>query len=154
MHKAERALEGFTVLIDTREQRPLAFTVSTERATLPTADYSCRVGALDLREQVAIERKSISDLCGCIGGERERFERCLERLAKFPYRALVIEGDARKVALGDPRTKLKPQHIMGSLMAWGMKHQLPITFMPDRAWAARWVERSLFFAAKYIVLKS
>ena len=82
-----------TILIDSREQSPLAFPgLATERASLKTADYSCIADGVDLRDVVALERKSVSDLLGCVGGQRDRFERELERLAQLRYRALVIEG--------------------------------------------------------------
>ncbi|HKD69981.1 MAG TPA: ERCC4 domain-containing protein [Candidatus Binataceae bacterium] len=81
-----------TILIDTREQRPLSFgDLPTQRVELETGDYSCICDGKDLRDLVAIERKSVNNL-GCIGGQRERFERKLVRLAQLPFRTLVIEG--------------------------------------------------------------
>jgi ERCC4-type nuclease len=48
-----------TILIDTREQRPLDFgSQLTRRATLATGDYSVE----GLADSVAIERKSLADL--------------------------------------------------------------------------------------------
>src|SRR5271155_38776 len=91
----------FMILIDTREQAPLAFgDIATERATLVTGDYSVVADGVDLRGVVAIERKSVSDLLGCIGGQRERFERELQRLAQLRFRALVIEATFSEVAAG------------------------------------------------------
>src|SRR5712671_6356324 len=90
-----------TILIDTREQVPLAFCgFATERATLSTGDYSCVSDGVDLRDVVAIERKSVSDLLGCIGQQRERFERELERMAQLRFRAIVIEATFSDVVAG------------------------------------------------------
>lgn len=62
---------GMVILVDTREQRPLSFgDLPTRRATLVTGDYSVIANGRDLRDVVVIERKSVSDLLGCIGGQR------------------------------------------------------------------------------------
>src|SRR5271167_3689962 len=93
-----RKLMDFVILIDSREQCPLAFRgVETRDATLKTGDYSCEAAGVDMRDSCAIERKSVDDLLSCIGGQRERFERELERLAQIKFRALVIEGTLTEV---------------------------------------------------------
>ncbi|MBW2619106.1 MAG: hypothetical protein JRC92_09540 [Deltaproteobacteria bacterium] len=51
-----------TISIDTREQVPLSFFVSTERGTLATGDHSLK----------ALERKSLDDLVGCPKSGRRR----------------------------------------------------------------------------------
>ena len=149
---SNRKLEDFVILVDTREQRELSFpTFPVERATLPTGDYSARVGALDFRELIAIERKSVADMVGCIGQSRKRFERELERLAQIRYRALVIEAPAERVALGDLHSKMTSKQIMSSLAAWQMYYNLPVIFMPDRVWAAAWIRQSLYHAVRYLM---
>jgi ERCC4-type nuclease len=61
--------EEYVILIDTREQKPLSFgELRTERTTLATGDYSIACDGRDLRDVVAIERKSISDLLGAASG--------------------------------------------------------------------------------------
>ena len=62
------------LLIDTREQKPFSFEryqVEIERATLPAGDYSLP----GFEQCVAIERKELNDLIGCLCTGRERFER-------------------------------------------------------------------------------
>ena len=64
-------------IVDTREQLPLNLDpLRTEPATLPTGDYSLK----GLEHHVCIERKSLDDLLGCVGRDRERFERELHRM--------------------------------------------------------------------------
>lgn len=102
------------MLIDTREQRPLAFgpDVDTERVTLCTGDYSV-TGCTDIAR---VERKSLPDLVACVGRDRERFENELRRLDAFPVRALVIEAtplDAEapvlaRVLATPPPTEIRP----------------------------------------------
>lgn len=150
-----RKLEDFVILQDTRELRPLDFPdFPVERVKLKTGDYSARAQGRDFRDVIAIERKSVADLVGCVGQSRARFERELARLAQFPYRALVIESDATMVARGHSHSKLNSRQIMQSLAAWQMRYQLPVTFMPDRAWAAAWVRSSLYHACRYVLAVS
>ena len=127
----------FTVIIDTREQSPFAFKsfradakhartvqgakivpdlyIPTERKGLPTGDYSIQ----GYESSIAIERKSLSDLYGTLGGGRERFERELERLSKMKVAHVVVEADWT-TALREPpdRTKLAPKSVFRSINAW------------------------------------
>ena len=143
-------LMDLVILVDSREQQPLAFgDIATKRATLATGDYSCVCDGVDLRDVVAIERKSVSDLLGCIGSQRERFERELERLAQLRYRALLIEGTLAEVAAGLPCSRLSENQILGSLLAWCWKYGAPPIFAGNRTYAARVVATLLRHAARY-----
>ncbi len=139
-----------TVLIDSREQQPLAFPgIATERAGLKTGDYSCIADGVDLRNVVAIERKSVGDLLACVGQQRDRFERELERLAQLRYRALVIEATMADVVAATAARRLTPSQVLGSLLAWTWKHGCPPIFAGDRANAAVVVATLLRHAARY-----
>ncbi|NQU21949.1 MAG: hypothetical protein HQ567_11755 [Candidatus Nealsonbacteria bacterium] len=68
---AELKPETITAVIDTREQTPLDLSpLQTIPGTLATGDYSVR----GLEHVVAVERKSLPDLLGCIGRDRSRFD--------------------------------------------------------------------------------
>ena len=83
------------IVVDTREQEPWGFcNVPTERGTLDTGDYSVR----GLEHLVAVERKSLPDLLGCVGRERDRFKRELQRLRGYRFRLLVIEASYADLA--------------------------------------------------------
>ena len=56
-----------TIIIDTREQNPLPFSLMAERVTLATGDYPVK----GLERFVAVERKSRDDL-SCIDRSRGR----------------------------------------------------------------------------------
>ncbi|MGA8641328.1 ERCC4 domain-containing protein [Candidatus Binatus sp.] len=129
---------SLTVLIDSREQTPLLFPggVTTERATLKTGDYSVLADGVDMRDVVGIERKSVSDLLGCIGGQRDRFERELARLAQFHYRALVIEGTLADLVAATAGRQLTASQVMGSVLAWTFKYSVAPIFAGNRALAA------------------
>lgn len=135
-----------TIIIDTREQRPFAFEMPTERGTLDTGDYSVK----GLTHLIACERKELSDLLGCVGTHRERFKRELARLRGFRFRLLVIEAHATQLEEGNWRGKLKPNHVLGALAAWTAQYQLPMWLGGDHAAAGRFVERFLYQSARCV----
>ena len=71
------------VIVDSRKQAPFPFRgpryegVTVEVGALSVGDYSLA----GLADKVAVERKELSDLVACLGRERERFERELQRAA-------------------------------------------------------------------------
>ena len=79
------AEDGFTIIEDRREQRPLDFSpfaqygVKVERAALRTGDYTVK----GLRRQVVIERKSLQDCVSTLTHGRERFTREIYDRAAF-----------------------------------------------------------------------
>src|SRR5437763_1557404 len=81
--------QSSTALIDSREQLPLCLDpLRVEPGTLATGDYSVK----GLEHVVAIERKSAEDMLSCVGRERGRFDREIQRLLAYPVRAIVVES--------------------------------------------------------------
>ncbi len=117
--------------------------MKTERGTLPTADYSI----LGLEHHIAVERKSLGDLLGCIGGGRERFERELQRLLAYPSRALVIESTWAEIERGDWRSHVDKNAAMGSLIGW-VAMGIPVIMAGNRELAQQFAARFLFIAAR------
>ncbi len=129
-----------TIIVDTREQIPLAFTLPTETGTLKTGDYSIK----GLEDFIAIERKSPNDLVGSLkGGQRKRFERELSRGRELDYFALVIECDLSSLSNGEYRSQMKPKAVIQSLMAFSVRYRLPVFFCPGRGYAAKVIESLL-----------
>jgi ERCC4-type nuclease len=136
--------ESITAVIDTREQTPLDLSpLATTTATLTTGDYS----VFGLEHLIAIERKSLPDLLACVGKERGRFEREVQRLLAFPVRALVVQSSWAEIEMGQWRTKVTPQSVTGSLLGW-MAAGLPVLMAGDHARAGRHVSKLLFLAAR------
>ncbi len=128
------------IIVDTREQDPLKFTLPSEQGTLTTGDYSIK----GLERFVAIERKSPDDLVGCLKkGQRERFEKELSRGKGLDYFALVVESELAGLANGSYRSKMIPKAVIQSLLAFSVRYRLPIFFCPDRNHAARVIESLL-----------
>lgn len=129
------------IIIDPREQCPFTFQgysgfagVETELGTLQSGDYSL-AGLVD---RVAVERKSLPDLVQCLGRERERFERELQRAQGLDAFAVVIEGTWQELAQGNYRSKLNPHSACQSVAAFMARYRVPFLFVGSRA-AAEYV---------------
>jgi DNA excision repair protein ERCC-4 len=148
-------LEPLRIIVDTQEQMPWRFDgltardarkretkIETQRSKLATGDYA----VAGLESIAAIERKSLSDLFGTLGGERDRFEREFKRLANMQFAAVVIEGDWLDIAAGAPRSRLLPKSVLGTIAAWSRRYPTVHWFpMPGRRIAERWALRLLNF---------
>jgi ERCC4-type nuclease len=137
------------VVIDTREQTPLAFkNLSARCGTLASGDYSFAGG----EEIFSVERKSIPDLVACCTTERERFERELHRLRGFRFARLLIVGSEAEIAAQRYRSNASPKAILHSLWAFEARYGVPVVFAPDVDRAAVLVERWAFWFAREIRL--
>ncbi len=134
--------EDITAVVDTREGLPLDLLLTSVVAKLDAADYSVR----GLEHLIAVERKSLADLVGCVGRDRERFERCVKRMQGYETRVLVVECSWGAVELGQWRGQVKPSHVKGALYSW-MKH-MSVVLAGDRMLAAKIVSGILFSAAR------
>ncbi len=136
--------EQITAVVDTREQTPLDLDpLKSVTGTLATGDYS----VVGLEHVIAVERKSQSDLLACVGRERERFDREVQRLLAYPVRALVVESTWARLEAGDWLGKVTPNAVIGSLMGWIAKG-IPVLLLDNHDQAGRYVARILFTAAK------
>lgn len=141
---AELSTDSVTAIVDTREQLPLDLSpLRSEVGTLTTGDYSVK----GLEHVVAIERKSLPDLLACVGQERERFDREVQRLLAYPVRALVVESDWPIIEAGKWQSRVTANAAVGSLIGW-IAAGLPVVMASDHARAGRYVSRLLFTAAR------
>ena len=141
---AELHPEAVTVIVDSREQHPLTLApLRIVRGTLATGDYS----VVGLEGVIAVERKSLTDLICCVGGERERFEREIHRLLAYPVRAIVVEATWAHLEGGGWRSHVTPQAAVGSVLGW-IAAGVPVVMAGDHLHADRYVARLLFIAAR------
>jgi len=146
-----------TIVIDTREQRPLDFSpaVATVRATLKTGDYS----VLGLEDRVCIERKSLDDLAGTIiekfrdenEGRENRFLRELARMRAYEYASIMVEGTWSDVMEKKYKSEVHPHSIIGALMSFKIKFGVPAILSGSRTMSAHLIETQLRLFAKYAV---
>lgn len=136
-----------TIIIDTREKIPFEFaTLPSEIGSLDTADYSVK----GLTHLVAVERKSLDDLLGCVGRERDRFKRELQRLRAYKFRLLVIETTAKELNLGRWCSRLTSSAVVGTLAAWIAQFSIPIWLSGSHESGAKFTELFLYQAARRV----
>lgn len=122
------------IITDTREQRPFTFGgqryegVIIQPGTLATGDYSLA----GLEDKIAIERKALDDLIGCLTTDRSRFERELQRAAALDFFAVVIEGSLAGLLSGRYRSKMNPHAAFASCAAFMVRYRIPFIFANDR----------------------
>ncbi len=128
--------EPVIIITDTRERHPYTFAgypVEVCRAALRTGDYSIPAG----EGLVTVERKELGDLMNCLGHERARFVRELERMAAFTFAAVIVEAEQADITEGRYRAKIPPHVAMASIAAlWG-RFKIPFAFAGSRAEAER-----------------
>ena len=123
------------IIIDTREQTPFQYErfreqyhVETERGSLDSGDYSLA----GFESSVAVERKELGDLIGCLSHDRERFTRELARLRGYDSPAIVVEAPFSYIQGGRYRSKMNPDAAVQSLYSIMQEYRIPIFFAPDR----------------------
>lgn len=137
-------MNGFTIVIDTREQRPYEFPGAVVKA-LPTGDYS----VVGLEDRIAIERKSKADAYSSLGIQRARFRREWERLAEFDFAAVVIEDTLKGFLCRPPHSKMNPTSAVCTLLAWSVKYRVQVYFAGDRDHARALTHKLLQMYFKY-----
>src|SRR3990167_2143630 len=110
---------SFSVIVDTREQRPLRFKdVPTIRRGLKTGDYSIEDETGSYEDRISIERKSLEDLLSSITHRREHFDAEIER--------------------GEWINKVHPNAVMGTIFKWQMRG-IPVIYAQNQEKAAHYV---------------
>lgn len=136
--------DQITAICDTREQTPFDLSpINTIRGTLSTGDYS----VVGLTSFIALERKSLSDLVMCVGVERERFEKEIQRLLSYETRGIIVEASWKQLENGKWRSRVSPKAAMGSVLSW-IARGIPICMAGDRDRAGRMCGHLLFLAAR------
>jgi ERCC4-type nuclease len=153
-HKVKRRRKVkplITFIIDSREQLAFDFTAPKRRELddggrlvvgLKEGDYAVALdGAQPL--SIRVERKSEGDLFGVCGFGRERFEKELERLRQYEYRALVIECSAAQIFRGYERSQIPGKTVLASVLAWSVQYGLHVVFAGSRSMARAITQRLL-----------
>lgn len=154
------------IVIDHREGLPFTFASvassiypwRTVQGCLQTGDYSTpiirhRESKCDIiveaqtHHQIAIERKSLSDLYSTLGSHRGRFESEFERLREFGYAAVIIESPWPAILSPNDHldwpTQLSPKSVFATLTAWSQRFGVHIHACPDRDFAEQLTFRLL-----------
>lgn len=131
--------DAVTLVIDTREQQPFAFSapgVRTIRRALATGDYSVE----GLEERVAVERKTLDDLVGSLIRSRERFLREVRRLEAIEARCIAVEASWNDIAERRYTGGIHPRAVFGAVLSLIVDHGVPVYFLSNRQIACRFTE--------------
>lgn len=141
---APKQLPPFVIAVDTREQRPYLFDgLITVRRKLDAGDYGLELPDGTLAS-VSFERKSHSDLWGSMGTGRARFERCVQRLGKLDFAAIVVECSLSEACVPPAKVQaLQPASVIGGLVSWSVQYGVQVWWADSRVLAERLVLRGL-----------
>lgn len=123
------------VLVDTREKEPLPLHANhpnwiggERRHTLKTGDYTVE----GMESLLCLERKSIADLVACTVTYRRRFLAACARLARFTWKAILIEATFEDIKGGfdafDIPSDVHPNAVCGTIDAIEAKFGIPIIY--------------------------
>jgi ERCC4-type nuclease len=142
--------EGFTLIIDTREQLPLFNSRPTGlnliHKKLNHGDYSI----VGFEDSFSIERKMISDFYSYIGKERKKTVQKMNTFRDMEWVSLVIETTEENLLFNNIYTDLTPEQIKGSLTSFRIRYGIHVYFTNDRKMMERYV---LDHAIKYYLVK-
>lgn len=128
-------MENLHIVVDSRERHPFEFAgegyagVTLSTGTLQTGDYSIQ----GLQDVVACERKSMNDLAHCLGTDRERFVRQLQRGRGMDAYCVVCEGSWLDLAQGNYSARgLHPHAACQSVASFVSRMGIPFMFAGSR----------------------
>lgn len=144
--RAYKLPEGFALIQDTREQKPLFARkpkgLTVINRALKNGDYSIQ----GFEDQFFIERKGISDFFSYIGKERERTVEKLDNIKHFKFKALVIEADESDLLKEQQFSTIPPEVTRQALVTFEMRYGIHIYYSQKRTDIARWVlDRAIKF---------
>jgi DNA excision repair protein ERCC-4 len=105
------------LLLDTREPTDHPWNLHpfrVERQCLPFGDATLR----GFERELIFERKTKTDLVGCVGRERERFEKCITGMLGHRLPFLVIEAGWVELENHSWPGTVTPSQVLGSLIGW------------------------------------
>jgi ERCC4-type nuclease len=123
------------VLVDTREREPLPlhanhpnWITSERRVSLKTGDYTVE----GMERVLCLQRKSLADLVACTVTYRRRFLAACGRLARFPWKAILVEARLEDIKGGfdvfDIPSEVHPNAVCGTLDAIEAKFSIPVIY--------------------------
>ena len=143
-HEIEEALKGMVVLVDTREQDTARLRVRLkdmkcehERCKLDFGDYSAKIPINGewYTLNIAVERKmDLDELAQCYCNGRKRFEREFERAQKAGAKIYLLVENAtwEDAYTGNYRSKMSPQALVASILAWLSRYRCQVIFCRQR----------------------
>jgi ERCC4-type nuclease len=134
--------DGFVLLQDTREQRPLFARIpkglTIQSATLHDGDYGIKGFPL-----FAIERKFIGDLFPYCSSERDKTVAKMKRFRSMVdaggWVGLCIEEKESTVYQHQNFTQVSPETVRGAIISFAIRYHVNVYFAGNREHASRWI---------------
>jgi DNA excision repair protein ERCC-4 len=143
--KAPRIPEGFVLLQDSREQRPLYDETNTPRGLevvttgLAGGDYSIR----GFEDRFCVERKQLSDFYSYVGKERHKTVRKMgdfrDMISRGGWVGLVIEATEADILCGYIMSRVPPEAARASLVSFNVRYGVQTFYSRSRKDIRRWV---------------
>ncbi len=105
------------------------------RDTLEVGDYSIR----GFEGKIAVERKTIPDLLNCLGLERERFKREIERMASFEWKAIAVEASETDLLSYHEFSLMEPESVRQQIVSINIRYEVQFYFNSKREGLERWI---------------
>lgn len=143
----DKNISNYKIIIDTREERPLEFSIETEQKGLSFGDY--RLNNDEITCNCYIERKSLGDFYSTLMGNFNRFKREIQRAnTSKAYLVVVVESELENVYnfLHNPKVRGKitmpPECIFHNMRELLQEFtNLQFLFVKDRKEASRIILR-------------
>lgn len=139
---------GFTLVVDTREQRPLFTRVpkglTIRSSTLHDGDYSIA----GFEDKICFERKA-HDIFPYCSSEHDKTKAKMERFKSFEFVGLIIELKEHEILQFQERTKVHPEVVRAALTSFEVRYGVHV-YYGTRDNCARWM---LDRAVKYYNVK-
>jgi hypothetical protein len=129
---------NFTIVVDTREQKPWSFdNYTTAVRKLDTGDYSIE----GLEHLLCIERKrSVSEIANNI--TESRFKDVLSRMSKYRFSFILLEFDLENILnfpIGSeipksvwPKIKISPKYILKMILDMSLVYNTYVIFCGNK----------------------
>ena len=115
------------IVIDSREQNPFQFDFP-DCGTIVGSLYAGYYTLYGFESSIAVERKELGDLIGCLTSGRDRFMRELERLRGYDSAVVVVESEFADIVNGNYRSRLNSESAVQSIISIMQKYRMPFFF--------------------------
>ena len=133
---AELRPDQVTAIQDTREQLPLD--LHPLRVEVGCDSTPAIIPSRAWRPSSPSNGRAYLTCLACIGTERERFDREVQRLLAYPVRCLIVESTWAEMEAGEWRSKVTAAAAIGSLLGW-VAMGIPVIMAGDHERAGRYV---------------
>jgi len=144
--------DGFVLLQDTREQRPL-FDVTVNIPGLQVVNIGLVCGDYSIRgfeDRFVVERKSVGDFFQYVGKQRalttRKMEEFREIISRGGFVSLVIEATEGDLLSGYIMSRVSPEMVRQAIVSFEVRYGVHLFYSRSRQDITRWIlDRAIKF---------